>query len=237
MNVKLRTFLATLVAVQSMKCAAELTRLQEDAFDKYNVSVETNRDGRYVIEAGHLPPPDHGPFSPEIKPDVRKITINKKVDTLDKPGCINQGMVGVAVNGVPIHGPYDKDGKVFEHTKQGNCSGHIDPVTRGYFYVQVPNCLVDELEPTTANGRQFFMGKALDGYPIYTTSTGYMAGLDDCNFLNDAYYWTNEFPFGPGCYHGKILEVPPKDTHCVYATVSNSTGWDDPSLRKGNLQV
>jgi hypothetical protein len=110
---------------------------------------------------------------------------------------VNDGALGVAVNGVPIYDytsagmndPAAYDPK-FDTTTTGqldHCNGHSG---RGddYHYHAAPNCMIDAMKN---KGPAAIIGWAFDGYPIYGDTnpdgSAIAAGaLDDCNSQKDA---------------------------------------------------
>ncbi|KAI8491607.1 hypothetical protein Bbelb_308070 [Branchiostoma belcheri] len=70
-----------------------------------------------------------------------------------RPGCLPDGPIGMAVNGVPIYSPYVTDscydaGLLYQAGGFDLCSGHVDP-PRNYHYHVTPNCLLNQSQVST----------------------------------------------------------------------------------------
>jgi hypothetical protein len=117
-----------------------------------------------------------------------------------RPACI-RGIVGIAVNGVPIFDGVDALNRdAVAHEVQDRCDGHPE-MTGQYHYHSISACLP----------KSGLVGYALDGYPIYSGGGYTDSDLDACHgrSVNGHYRYqaTLEFPYTVGCFHGTPLRL------------------------------
>jgi YHYH protein len=128
-------------------------------------------------------------------------------------GCVPMGVIGVAVNGVPIFNALDDAGRdAVAHEVQDRCHGH--PQGRGVYHYHGPS---DCVPGSTENS--VLVGYALDGFGIYShhDDSGREitnADLDECHGRVGPVLWngqrisiyhyvmTREYPYTLGCYRG-----------------------------------
>lgn len=127
--------------------------------------------------------------------------------------CLPMGIIGVALNGVPIFNALDDAGRdAVAHEVQDRCHGH--PQGRGLYHYHGPSDCVPG-----HNGNQALVGYALDGFGIYSgrDANGQEltnANLDECHGRVGTVLWngqmrtvyhyvmTREYPYTLGCYRG-----------------------------------
>ena len=128
------------------------------------------------------------------------------------PGCLKQGPVGYAVNGVPFFNPLTH---LYKNAVEGGtaerfdtCDGHPAP-NDAYHYHKLPeNCVYSG----TADQ---LLGVAMDGFPIYgplASAEGReltSQDLDECHGREERgqyrYRITRDFPYILGCYKGRLI--------------------------------
>ncbi|KAJ1454969.1 YHYH protein-domain-containing protein [Pelagophyceae sp. CCMP2097] len=129
--------------------------------------------------------------------------------------------IGYAVNGVAIYSPFSEScgDAVSDVGSFDDCGG--GPVDGGvYHYRTAPKCL-DGYAAALAAKEPFFIGVALDGFPIYSkfSANGVEltnADLDECHGYESPegyrYVANDEFPYVTYCYVGTpLVEF---DSHC-----------------------
>jgi YHYH protein len=132
------------------------------------------------------------------------------------PGCVPMGVIGVAVDGVPIFNALDAAGRdAVAHEVQDRCHGH--PQGRGIHHYHGPS---DCVPGSTENNE--LVGYALDGFGIYSghDENGKEitnADLDECHGRASPVMWngtrtaiyhyvmTREYPYTLGCYRGSAV--------------------------------
>ncbi|XP_066280402.1 uncharacterized protein [Branchiostoma lanceolatum] len=127
------------------------------------------------------------------------------------PGCLPQGPIGMAVNGVPIFNPFNRQCEdAVENEVLDRCDGHPAP-GGAYHYHHEANCLPDNTE--SDSGPSGIVGVSFDGYAIYGPrgENGTLlkhADLDPCHGITVngtyRYHMTTDFPYFIGCYHGTL---------------------------------
>ena len=148
----------------------------------------------------------------------------------------NMGVVGFAMNGVPIFNPYDSsccDAGLYELSAVDLCYAHPNGAGGQYHYHVWSECL----SPCT--GDSALVGVALDGFPIYgpgiNPDTGLVwsqSDMDACGGREDengnyGYYVTVDFPYILQCYRGDTSNTTPsvRDGSCgLYGSECNYTG-------------
>jgi hypothetical protein len=131
-------------------------------------------------------------------------------------GCVPMGVIGVAVNGVPIFNALDAAGRdAVAHEVQDRCHGH--PQGRGIYHYHGPS---DCGPGATENNA--LVGYALDGFGIYSGHDDNgreitNADLDECHGRTSPVMWngqrvsiyhyvmTREYPYTVGCYRGNAV--------------------------------
>jgi YHYH protein len=132
--------------------------------------------------------------------------------------CVPMGMIGIALNGVPIYNALDDAGRdAVAHEVQDLCSGH--PQMQGQYHYHGPSpCLPNQ----TAN--ETLIGYALDGFGIYSIYDAQGreladADLDECHGRSSEIDWdgsrtvmyhyvlTREYPYTIGCFRGAPVHI------------------------------
>lgn len=133
--------------------------------------------------------------------------------------CTSMGMIGVALDGVPIFNGLDGGGRdAVAHEAQDTCGGH--PQQQGhYHYHSISDCLPG------ANSSNL-IGYAIDGFGIYGPLDGSghelsNADLDECHGITSPVQWdgqtvtmyhyvaTRAYPYTVGCFRGTPIAVAP----------------------------
>jgi len=135
--------------------------------------------------------------------------------------CVG-GVVGIAINGIPILDGFDADGNDAAGVEtQDTCHGHPNAIN-GYHYHSLSPCLLSKKALTHTTQ----VGWALDGFGIYVeyNANGQLltdADLDACHGRTSVVPWhgkevdiyhydmTMEFPYTVGCFVG--TPSPPSD--------------------------
>jgi len=197
-----------------LNCAKALTTEEANAF--YN-SEMTLSGTTYIFTGTGIPDHQTDSFPNRDNPNSisaqdYSYTIMATPEPLEGgTGCLPMGIIGFTVNGVAIFNPYTAFGN---NAVEGDyaevfdmCNGH--PNDRGsYHYHNRSSCVADTVFDN--NQAEVMYGVALDGYPIYTTSSGDASGLDECHGKtvdgSYRYYATNDFPYFVGCYRGTVID-------------------------------
>lgn len=160
---------------------------------------------------------DHNPNS--IRSQDILLTLPAMPVAAATPGCVPQGMIGFALDGVAIFNAVDAAGRdAVAHEVQDACNGH--PQQEGQYHYHGPSpCMAD---PDGDAGRHSdLVGYALDGYGIYGMhgEDGHVlhdSDLDACHGHSHAVMWdgtlqviyhyhlTPEYPYTVGCFHGNV---------------------------------
>ena len=132
---------------------------------------------------------------------------------LGTPSCLGGGMIGIALNGVPIFDGLDAEGRdAVAHEVQDSCNGHPDK-DGVYHYHGPSSCIPGANKPDT------LIGYALDGFGIYSDidESGNEiknSDLDACHGTTSPIVWdgkkvtmyhyvlTQEYPYTLGCFKG-----------------------------------
>ena len=188
--------------------------------------------------------PDHNacaaPPRSTVEETDRTYTIPTKPEYKDGDpedfAATNMGVVGFAMNGVPIFNPYDSsccDAGLYELSAVDLCYAHPNGEGGQYHYHLWSDCLA----PCT--GDSALVGVALDGFPIYgpgiNPDTGLVwsqSDMDACGGREDengnyGYYVTVDFPYILQCYRGDTSNTTPsvRDGSCgLYGSECNYTG-------------
>lgn len=132
------------------------------------------------------------------------------------PSCLPGGMIGIALNGVPIFDALDAGGRdAVAHEVQDSCNGH--PQETGVYHYHGPSsCVPGTDKPDT------LVGYALDGFGIYSDidESGNEiknSDLDECHGTTSEITWdgkktimyhyvlTQEYPYTLGCFKGSTI--------------------------------
>ena len=115
-------------------------------------------------------------------------------------------MIGVALNGVVIAGPYDSQNKIAPYNRiVDKCASHADPQGM-YHYHFAPLCMRDSGGASFAIDETKQVGWSFDGYKILglTNRELHKPEIDTCNgHEHDGdyhYHITRDFPFFMGCF-------------------------------------
>jgi hypothetical protein len=124
-------------------------------------------------------------------------------------GQMRQGIIGIAVNGVPFYSPTDHSGmdlvSMYKATLD-ECGGRVS-FSGIYHYLVDPSCIYTYSE----HSHSPIVGLMLDGIPIYGRQDvlGHIpSDLDSCNGHTDKlhhfyhYHVTDKFPYTIGCFKG-----------------------------------
>jgi hypothetical protein len=130
-----------------------------------------------------------------------------------QPSCVPMGMIGVALNGVPIFNALDDGGRdAVAHEVQDLCNGH--PQMEGEYHYHGPSpCLPG------ATGNEMLIGFMADGFGLYSMYDAQGreltdADLDACHGRVSDVLWdgqriamyhyvlTREYPYTVGCFRG-----------------------------------
>jgi len=187
----------------------------------------TRVGGEEVLQGNGLPPRSGVfPVSPRdpayrYNPDPTPVVAHSINVTLPyspvvsaTPQC-EHGVVGIAVNGIPILDGFDADGNDAAAVEvQDTCHGHPNTID-GYHYHSLSPCLLSKHAFTHTTQ----VGWALDGFGIYVEydAQGKLltdADLDGCHGRTSVVKWhgkevdvyhydmTMEFPYTVGCFVG-----------------------------------
>jgi len=144
-----------------------------------------------------------------------KVTVPYDPTANASPSCEN-GIVGVADDGIPILDAFDADGNDAAGVEtQDRCHGHPNDMV-GYHFHSLSPCLLSKAELRDHTTVQ--VGWALDGFGIYVEYAGGKlvtdADLDGCHGRTSTVPWhgknvdiyhydmTFEFPYVVGCFAG-----------------------------------
>jgi hypothetical protein len=123
-----------------------------------------------------------------------------------------QGVIGVAVNGVPIYSNFRKDGQnaLLDEGKLDHCGGHISESGIYHFHSN-PVCIYEN----SPGVHSPLVGFMIDGVPIYGNQDQRglpPTNLDECNGHIDPeikhyhYHFTPDFPFSIKCFKGCLSQ-------------------------------
>lgn len=173
-----------------------------------------------ILTATGIPDHDNGPFPSHWNPNIVteqdwRFVVPAKPEYAARTTRLPQlGPIGIAVNGVALFNPYNRDGddavSGSRRERFDDCRGH--PTEFGaYHYHQYSRCVIEE-KPGRHSG---IFGWSLDGFPVHgPQGVGGAAptDLDECNGHvhpgedKDRYHYhvTAKFPYIIGCYRGVI---------------------------------
>ena len=237
-----------------LQVAGALTANEESKF--YNGVGLSASGGVYTFTATGIP--DHATADFPTGYNPNSITAQSYSYSLaadpqwmqDGVGCLPMGIIGFATNGVAIFNPYTADG--YNAVEGDNrerfdlCDGHPTNQGRYHYHKRPVSCLVPSAMTSQTGESEVLIGVALDGFPMYTTTSGEQTDLDVCNgkTVNGTYryYTTTDFPYFMGCYRGEVVDnsvinrrSPPGGGNCYYADHSSPDGFSD--LRVGTINV
>ncbi len=134
--------------------------------------------------------------------------------------CVGMGMIGIALNGVPIFNALDDGGRdAVAHEMQDLCNGH--PQQEGEYHYHGPSpCLPG------ATGNEQLLGYMADGFGIFSMYDAQGreltdADLDECHGRISTINWdgqrvamyhyvlTREYPYTVGCFRGTPVVTRP----------------------------
>ena len=164
---------------------------------------------------------------------------------LGTPQCVPMGIIGIALNGVPIFNGLDDGGRdAVAHEIQDSCNGH--PQQTGVYHYHGPSsCIPGADKPNT------LVGYAFDGFGIYsdidTNGNQYTnSDLDVCHGTTSQINWdgknvvmyhyvmTQEYPYTIGCFRGsKIVHIATNDQQSNSSSVSPSASESTFVARNG----
>lgn len=133
---------------------------------------------------------------------------------LTKPECVPSGMVGIALNGVPIYSGIEEHADARFYGAFDACGGHTD-ANGTYHYHNESTCL---LKSYFTGELSTLLGYARDGFGIFASieqgTSVRNEDLDACHGHTHAilwdgemvnmyhYHFTDEFPYSVGCFMG-----------------------------------
>lgn len=174
-----------------------------------NKVVKRENKDFYIIETNNIPDHEYHTNNPNCaKPHNFKFLIPKSPEILKNPELITKRMqiIGVALNGIVIAGPYDSKNKIAPYNRKiDQCSAHADPEGM-YHYHFTPLCLSNKiaLDPKKQIGWSF------DGFKIFGLANRYkhLPKIDNVTNGHEHdgefhYHATIDFPFFIGAYRGK----------------------------------
>jgi len=172
--------------------------------------VKLDEVGRFLIITSNGMP-DHDHNTRNLRPQRIEISIPKHPTLLSEPECAGLGIVGIAVNGVPIYNSLTNDccdSSLKNLHKIDECNGFAD--RNGVYRYQIyPTCL-SNCEFGRPSG---LVGVALDGFPIYgpVDDDGAQlrsADLDECHGKwhgsEYRYHITADYPYFISCFRGRV---------------------------------
>jgi len=204
----------TKVAVEgSVKWSPKFTATQQGSELVLSGNGLPARSGVFPVsesDPAHAYNPDPTP----ITAHSIKVTLAANPTAAASPTCVG-GVVGIAVNGIPLLDGFDADGNDAGAVEvQDTCHGHPNDHD-GYHYHSLSPCLLSKKSLTHTTQ----VGWALDGFGIYVeyNSSGQLltnADLDACHGRTSKVPWhgktvslyhydmTFEFPYSVGCFSG-----------------------------------
>ncbi|XP_078608715.1 uncharacterized protein LOC144880451 [Branchiostoma floridae x Branchiostoma japonicum] len=218
---------ATVLGLSAEEIAAFQARTHTETNSGKQGTVSITQDGdALVLTSNGIP--DHatgtypGTGNPnDLTEQSHTFRIPVTPTTASTPGCLGMGPIGMAVNGVPIYNPFNRECQdAVENEVLDACDGH--PAERGdYHYHHEANCLPDNA--VSDSGASGIVGVAFDGIAIYgprkEDGTLYVHNdLDACHGITVngtyRYHMTSDFPYFIGCYHGELLTNSGANTRC-----------------------
>jgi hypothetical protein len=199
------------------------------------VTGEVNRSVMRLLEGNALPvntPTGNFPVSPSdpayrvdrnpnrITAQTVNLLLPKNPQSAAQASCVQMGMIGIALNGVPIFNAIDDGGRdAVAHEMQDLCNGH--PQQEGEYHYHGPSpCLPGE------TGNERLLGYMADGFGIYSMYDAQGreltdADLDECHGRVSTIDWdgkrvtmyhyvlTREYPYTVGCFRGTPVVTRP----------------------------
>lgn len=177
-----------------------------------------------------------------IKQQNRNVEIPNNPERDGGTICAGMGPIGIARNGVSLFNAYSatcSDAYMDEKIGFDSCNGHPTP-DGTYHYHITPICL-DGYEEAFKNKRQYFIGVAYDGFPIYS---GYDSNgnwitqdkLDKCSGYVDEndnigyrYVTMGENPYILGCFVGDVLLTKTGPCQCENGNSRRLLAFEPPS--------
>lgn len=157
---------------------------------------------------------DKNPNSIKTQTIALSLPLNPQIGT--SATCLGGGMIGIAIDGIPIFDGLDAGGKdAVAHEVQDACDGH--PQQDGMYHYHGPSsCMNGVKEKNT------LVGYALDGFGIYSMYDANgkeitNADLDACHGITSEITWngkqvnmyhyvmTEEYPYTLGCFRGSTV--------------------------------
>ena len=172
----------------------------------------TENDKFLIFTTNNLPDHELTTTNPNCATEKNfKFLIPKSPKKLSSPKTITKNMqvIGVALNGVVIAGPYDSQNKIAPYNRTVDlCASHADPQGL-YHYHFAPLCMKDSKGREIAIDETKKIGWSFDGYSIrgLANRETHLPEIDTCNgHEHDGdyhYHVTRDFPFFMGCYQAK----------------------------------
>ncbi|XP_078689291.1 uncharacterized protein LOC144920807 [Branchiostoma floridae x Branchiostoma belcheri] len=212
---------ATVLGLSADEKAAFVTRVHTETNTGLQGTVFVWQDGdTLVLKSNGIPDHETGTFPGLISPIPLQVQdfefrIPATPTPAASPGCLYNGMIGMAANGIPIVDPFNDDFLIpclpiisyLDEPMTDSCGGRPSNVGAYYHYTHYASC-VAEYDDTV-------VGVAFDGFPIYgrlrrENGTMYVHDdLDACNGITVngtyRYHMTVDFPYFIGCFHGELL--------------------------------
>ncbi|XP_019629823.1 PREDICTED: uncharacterized protein LOC109474048 [Branchiostoma belcheri] len=218
---------ATVLGLSADEIAAFTARTHTEINTNMQGTVSVTQDGdTLVLTSNGIP--DHATWTFPSRDNPNDLTAQSYTWRIpvtptraSSPGCLGQGPIGMAVNGIPIYNPFNRDCQdAVTNEVLDDCDGH--PAERGdYHYHHEANCLPDNAE--SDSGASGIVGVAFDGIAIYgprkEDGTLYVHDdLDACHGITVngtyRYHMTSDFPYFIGCYYGEVLANSGARTEC-----------------------
>jgi len=195
----------------------ELATFSNDGSCGGTVSVTEDGDN-YIIQSNGIPNHEWQCVNPNAPSAQNYLyTVPKNPDVTGAYYCLNMGVTGIAVNGVPFYSPLTSDimNAVEGDTEEGfdSCGAHSSAGGNYHYHLLPVNEDCDNPIYDTDNPDAQFLGIAIDGVPIYSQWGGLDKDkLDICHGMevNGRYVYvavSKHFPYIQGCYRALPADV------------------------------
>jgi len=195
----------------------EIAAFRNDGSCGGTVSVTEDGDN-YIIQSNGIPNHEWQCVNPNAPSAQNYLyTVPKNPDVTGAYYCLNMGVTGIAVNGVPFYSPLTSDimNAVEGDTEEGfdSCGAHSSAGGNYHYHLLPVNEDCDNPIYDTDNPDAQFLGIAIDGVPIYSQWGGLDKDkLDICHGMevNGRYVYvavSKHFPYIQGCYRALPADV------------------------------
>ncbi|XP_071944086.1 uncharacterized protein [Antedon mediterranea] len=191
------------------------THIEHNTGLQGTVSITSHR-GVHTLVSNGIPDHDTGTYPSQHTPNSiieqdYYYQFPRNPIVASESTALNQGPVGISINGIPFYNPWTNDGQnAVLGERFDDCDGHPDKRGR-YHYHKMPSSCVFTVEEGVAST---IIGVALDGFPIYGPidedgSRLRTTDLDECHGKHGTdgkyrYHVTDDFPYILGCYKGEV---------------------------------